>query len=213
MGQSQHTRSRHASGRSAPRGAGIALAGLALVVLGGLGGFLLGRVGDATAPELAAGESVPAATSSPAAAPGRPTLLGKVTRVVAGDEVMASVGGAEEPVRVLGLDTPDLGTSAGSAPAACGSREALAYADSRLNGQMVTLVPDPTLPERDVRGARMAYIVLRSQLNFTDAALLDGVGRADVSRPLWYADVFGREQGTAVDAGRGIWGDPCKARP
>ena len=62
---------------------------------------------------------------------------------------MVRVGPNEDAVRVLGLDTPSLGTEPGAASAQCGSREALAYADGRLTGQTVTLVPDPTLPERD----------------------------------------------------------------
>ena len=86
-------------------------------------------------------------------------------------------------------------------------------ADSRLTGQAVTLVPDPAVPDRDERGARLAYVVLRSQLNYTDAALLGGIGRADTARPLTYAEVFTREQGTAVAAERGIWGAPCNAAP
>ena len=62
---------------------------------------------------------------------------------------------------------------------------------------MVTLVPDPTLPELDERGARLAYVVIHSQLNYTDAVLSDGIGRADTSRPLWYAAVFAPEQSGA----------------
>lgn len=214
MGEARHTRSRHARPHASRVVLWFALAGLALVSVGAVAGYLVGRGGApaGAAPGAAAPRGEPVAAASPAP-PGRPTLIAQVIRVAAGDEVMVSAGGVEEPVRVLGLDAPDLASGPGAAAPQCGSSEALAFADARLNGQTVTLVPDPTLPERDERGARLAYIVLRSQLNYTDAALIEGIGRADVSRPLWYAEVFAREQGTAVDERRGIWGAPCNQTP
>jgi micrococcal nuclease len=135
-------------------------------------------------------------------------MLADVTRVVTGDEIVVRVGTTEIPVRVLGLDTP-----APAATTECGGREALEYADRRLSGQTVTLVPDPTQPEFDDQGHRLSYVVLRSQLSYTDAALMDGIGRADTSRPLWYAPVFAQEQGRAAAARVGIWGVPCEERP
>lgn len=217
MGQSQHSRSRHARGAPSRAGLGVLLAAVALAVVAGGAGFALGR-GGADEPASPSGSRTAATASStgpaaPGAASGPPTLMGQVSRVASGDEIMVRVGEVEEPVRVLGLDTPDLATEPGAAAARCGSREALAFADSRLTGQTVTLVPDPTGPERDERGTRLAYVVLRSQLNYTDAALNEGVGRADTSRPLWYADVFAREQADAVRAERGIWGEPCNTTP
>lgn len=210
MGQAQHSRSRHAR-RAGSRGVlGVVLAAVALLLVGGVAGFVAAGAGTDEPPAAPTAQSTASTSAAtPEAVAGNPTLLGEVTRVASGDLIMVRIGATEESVRVLGLDTPDLGTAPGSATVQCGSREALAYADQRLTGQMVTLVPDPTLPERDERGARLAYVVLRSQLNYTDAALNDGVGRADTSRPLWYADVFAREQADAERAGRGIWGEPC----
>ena len=217
MGQSQHSRSRHARGAPSRAGLGVLLAAVALVLVSAGAGFALGRDGtDEPAPPSGSRPAANASstgTAAPGATSGPPTLLGQVSRVASGDEIMVRMGQVEEAVRVLGVDTPDLATGPGAAAARCGSREALAFADSRLTGQMVTLVPDPTGPERDERGSRLAYVVLRSQLNYTDAALNEGIGRADTSRPLWYADVFAREQAAAVRAERGIWGDPCNATP
>jgi endonuclease YncB( thermonuclease family) len=212
MAQAQHSRSRHARGSRAGRGLVAVVAGaLVLVLAGGVVGYLVGSSGDRAAATPAAQPAV--AASATAAAPPGAVVLGQVTRVASGDEIMVRVGTGEDAVRVLGLDTPSLGTEPGAPTAECGGREALAFADSRLTGQAVTLVPDPAVPDRDERGARLAYVVLRSQLNYTDAALLDGIGRADRSRPLTYAEVFAREQGTAVTAERGIWGEPCNAAP
>lgn len=218
-GAARHGRHARRRARPSARVVALAVAALALIAVGVAAGYVLGSAGSTGA--TAAPDPTPVAGPAPSPVtaasglPGRPTMIGEVTRVVAGDEVLVRSSGSDVRVRVLGLDTPEpMSPSPGGATtAACGSREALQFADERLSGQAVTLVPDPTLPENDDRGRRLAYVVLRSQLNYTDAALLAGIGRADTSLPLWYADVFAREQRTAVDADRGIWGAPCRVTP
>jgi micrococcal nuclease len=191
----------------------LLLAALTAVVLLA-GGLLLGRLtapGSGTVPVAA----TPAASTSPASATqaaSHPTLLADVVRVDSGDEVMVRVDGAEQTVAILGITAPQ---SAGPerTTAQCGANAALRFADQTLSGQTVTLVPDPTVPEVDDQGRRLAYVVLPSQLSFTDAALLAGVVTADTDRKLWYAPVFAREQSDAASGKRGMWGPPCRATP
>ena len=224
-------RARHAAPGKRPRRrrggrAGVVgLAVLAVLVVGG-GGAAVGAMTMASSDDTSGVGAPPPVTAQPAAAgndangvngsadaglPSRPTMLAQVVRIDSGDAVTVEVGGRAMPIRILGIDAPD---AAGPGTAAqCGSSEALAFADEQMTGEMVTLVPDPTLPEMDDQGRRMAYVVLHSQLSYTDAALMAGVARADTSRPLWYSDVFGREQAEAADADRGIWGDPCQETP
>lgn len=209
MTGSRHAR--HEAPRS-PRGlvVGAGIGGLVLLTALFAGGLLVGRA--TSSPATADATPASPASAAPAAAtgapPSHPTMLADVTRVITGDEIVVRVGATEILVRVLGLDTPDP-----AATAECGSREALDYAGGRLSGQTVTLVPDPTQPEFDDQGHRLSYVVLRSELSYTDAALMDGIGRADTSRPLWYAPVFAQEQARAAAARAGIWGAPCEARP
>lgn len=183
---------------------------LATLAVGLVGGWAMAPSG---ASDTAAAEppAAPVPASSQEQLPSRPVMIGRVTRVVSGEEVVARVAATDMTVRILGIDTPDPMTTTNSGAAECGSREALQYADAKLTGQMVTLVPDPTLAEFDERGRRLAYVVLRSQLSYTDAAIMEGIGRADTARPLWYADVFAREQRAAVADEVGIWGAPCNA--
>ncbi len=187
-----------------------ALAGVVLLAAG----LLLGRL-TAPGPGVVPVAAAPAASTAPAsAAPqaSHPTLLADVVRVDSGDEVMVRVDGVQQTVAILGISAPQ---PAGEqrATSQCGANDALRFADERLSGQTVTLVPDPTVPEFDDQGRRLAYVVLPSQLNYTDAALSAGVVSADTSRKLWYAPVFAREQTEAADAGRGMWGPPCGATP
>jgi endonuclease YncB( thermonuclease family) len=194
------------------------LAGIVLLAVG----LLVGRLTAPAAPAVPAG---PAATpvptertvpASPASSAGpavsHPTLLGQVVRVDSGDEVVVRTGGADQVVSILGITAPRL-AGPQRETAECGAAAAVRFADERLSGQTVTLVPDPTVPEVDDQGRRLAYVVLASQLNFTDAALLAGVVTTETDRPLWYAPVFAREQAQAVDDGVGLWGAPCHATP
>ncbi|WP_018331392.1 thermonuclease family protein [Actinomycetospora chiangmaiensis] len=200
----------HRAARRGPSRAWLVLAGIVLLAVGvGVGLLVAPRGAEVTA-------TVPTTTvvTSPVAGPtaSHPTLLGQVVRVDSGDEVVVRVDGTEMVVAVLGIDAP---RSAGPqrATGECGADDALRFADRTLSGQTVTLVPDPTIPEVDDAGRRLAYVVLPSQLSYTDAALLAGVVAADTSRKLWYAPVFAREQGEAVDGDRGLWGAPCRAKP
>jgi len=217
-------RPRHATPdrRARRRGGGagvVALAALAVVAVGGTGA-VVGAMAMASADDTSGAASsspvtVPPAPSpngangsADASLPSRPTMLARVVRVDTGEEVTVDVGGRTLPIRILGIDAPD-----DARPAQCGSAETLAFADQRMSGQMVTLVPDPTVPELDEQGRRLAYVVLRTQLSYTDAALMAGVARVEKSRALWYSDVFAKEQTEAAAARRGIWGDPCRANP
>ena len=212
------------SHHAVPVGAWRARLPLLLAVLTGVvllaAGLVVGRltapgpgavpVATTPAASTAAASATSAASSAPAAP--HPTLLADVVRVDSGDEVMVRVDGAEQTVSILGITAPQA-AGPGRTSSQCGANAALRFADERLSGQTVTLVPDPTVPEVDDQGRRLAYVVLPSQLSYTDAALLAGVVSADTGRKLWYAPVFAREQSEAVDANRGLWGPPCRATP
>ncbi|GAA4822183.1 hypothetical protein GCM10023201_05070 [Actinomycetospora corticicola] len=200
----------HRAVRPGPSWPRIALGAVALVALGVVVGLLVApRAPEVTVP---APSTVVTSPVSSAPASSHPTMLGQVVRVDSGDEVVVRVGDSEAVVAVLGISAP---RSAGAqrATGECGAAEALRFADRTLSGQTVTLVPDPTVPEVDDAGRRLAYVVLPSQLSYTDAALLAGVVAADTTRRLWYAPVFAREQAEAVADDRGIWGAPCRAEP
>lgn len=192
------------------------LAGLLLLGVGVGIGIPAGRM---TAPAPPAPPAPPvtapeasASLVSAAPAASHPTMFGDVVRVDSGDEIVVRVDGQEQTVAVLGITAPRL-AGPERTTAECGAKAALTFADQRLSGQTVTLVPDPTVPATDAQGRRLAYVVLPTQLNYTDAALQAGVVMADTSRKLWYAPIFAREQTEAVDAGRGLWGAPCHATP
>ncbi|WP_433803248.1 thermonuclease family protein [Actinomycetospora sp. CA-084318] len=200
----------HRAVRPGPSRLRVGLAALALLAVGvGVGLLVAPRGTDPAGPRPS---SVVTSPVSAAPAVSHPTMLGQVVRVDSGDEVVVRVGERDLVVAVLGISAPEM-AGPRRTTGECGAADALRFADRTLSGQTVTLVPDPTIPESDDAGRRLAYVVLPSQLSYTDAALLAGVAAADTSRPLWYAPVFAREQSEAVADDRGIWGAPCRAQP
>ena len=148
----------------------------------------------------------PAAAASPVPAPvlaeptgpteptGPATLYGRVVDVPDPARVIVEVQGQRLPVAVLGVNP---------ATPTCATADAVAFARRTLQNQLVTLVPDPTLPPTP---ARRAYVVLGSQLCYTDAAIR--AGWATPGDGL-YRPVFDDEQRTAQKARAGMWGPPC----
>ncbi|HEY2222135.1 pyridoxamine 5'-phosphate oxidase family protein [Actinomycetospora sp.] len=128
---------------------------------------------------------------------GPATLRGQVTEIRDPATVVVDVAGRPVTVGIVGLDAatvPD-----------CARAESTDFARRTLDGQTVTLVPDPTLPVQP--GVTRAYAVLGSQLSYTDAAIRGG--HAPAAGPSQYGGVFDGEQTEARDAGVGMWGPPC----
>jgi endonuclease YncB( thermonuclease family) len=153
--------------------------------------------------------SVLSRPATPAAAPPAPapvvdpgptgpaTLRGQVTEVSDPATVVVDVAGRPVTVGIVGLDAatvPD-----------CARADSMDFARRTLDGQTVTLVPDPTLPVQP--GITRAYAVLGSQLSYTDAAIRGG--HAPAAGLSQYGGVFDGEQTDAKDAGVGMWGPPC----
>jgi endonuclease YncB( thermonuclease family) len=194
---------RPGSGGPGRRRAVVVAVAVAVVLLAFVAGTLVGRLAAPSAPP-----SAPTVAAGPPPLPSQPTLSGDVVRVRDGGTLTVLVGDRGVDVAVLGLDAP-LATD--PTPQACGADAATTFATDTLVGRRVTLVPDPAGPEFDAAGRRWAYVVLETQQNYTDLALLEGIGRWDTTRAVTYGQVFAREEATARSASTGIWGDPCRA--
>jgi hypothetical protein len=150
-------------------------------------------------------ESAAAPPPAPVADPGPtgpPTLYGQVREVRDPATVVVDVAGRPVTVGVVGLDA--------AAVPACAAARALDFARTTLQGRTVTLVPDPTLPAPPPGAPSRAYVVLDTQLSYTDAAILAGWSPA--AGPAQYRAVFDREQADAQADRVGMWGPPCTRR-
>jgi micrococcal nuclease len=127
----------------------------------------------------------------------------RVVRVVDGDTIEAEVGGADEDVRYIGVDTPE--TVKPGTPVQCFGPQASAYNHRLVEGRSVRLVFDRE--RRDVYGRLLAYVYLHGRL--VNAALVRGGLARTLSIPpnTAHAPLFHRLAARAGRAGRGLWGD------
>jgi micrococcal nuclease len=95
-------------------------------------------------------------------------LDGRVTRVVDGDTVHARVGGHDETIRYIGLDTPE--TVKPNTPVQCFGKAASAANRRLVDGQRVRLRLDAE--PRDRYGRLLAYVYRRRDGLFVNAALV-----------------------------------------
>lgn len=113
-----------------------------------------------------------AALGGRAALDSRESEDGRVTRVVDGDTLHVSVGGRDETVRLLGIDTPELHRP--GTPVECGARAAAQAMEQLAAGRRVRLVTDPSQDERDRYGRRLAYVDARGTGDLGEAIVRRG---------------------------------------
>jgi micrococcal nuclease len=113
-----------------------------------------------------------------------------------GDTFRADVGGISEPVRLIGMDTPEVGE--------CLAAEATAYLSQLISGRSVRLITD--VSDRDQFDRLLRYIMVDG--TFVNAALVrEGLAAAVQFPPdTLMAPILEAAQGEAQAAGRGIWG-------
>lgn len=127
-----------------------------------------------------------------------------VVRVVDGDTVVVDVGGTEEPVRLIGIDTPE--SVARDRPDECFGAEASARLESLLPpGTAVQLTRD--VEPRDMYDRLLAYVQRSGDGLFVNAAqVADGYAEAkDYPPNTTYRDDFERAERAARQAGLGLW--------
>jgi len=132
----------------------------------------------------------------------RGSVTVRVSRIVDGDTIEVSLGGDEEDVRYIGIDTPE--TVAPGQPVECFGHAASRFNTGLVEGQRVRLVFDREL--RDQYGRLLAYVYVDGEL--VNAQLVRrGFARTLVFPPnTRHADLFARLQQHAADTGRGLWG-------
>lgn len=131
------------------------------------------------------------------------TATAQVTRVVDGDTVVVELGGREERVRYIGVDTPE--TVKPGAPVECWGQAASALNRRLVAGRRVTLRFDRELRDRYDR--LLAY-VHRADGLFVNARLVrDGAARTlPIAPNTAHAAELARLQASARAARRGLWG-------
>jgi micrococcal nuclease len=142
-------------------------------------------------------------TASPGGAPRSPGEA-VVVRVVDGDTVVVSVGGREESVRLIGIDTPE--SVARDRPNECfGAEASHRLAELLPVGTVVRLTRD--VEPRDVYDRLLAYVQRQPDGLFVNAAqVVDGYAVAkDYPPNTTYRTDLERAERTARANGLGLW--------
>jgi micrococcal nuclease len=126
----------------------------------------------------------------------------RVVRVVDGDTVEVSIGGDEEDVRYIGIDTPE--TVKPGEPVQCYGPQASAANHELVDDRAVRLDFDREL--RDVYGRLLAYVYVGDRL-INEELLAGGYARTLEIKPnTAMAGRFAAVEERAGEAGKGLWG-------
>lgn len=153
-----------------------------------------------------AGCSLPGSQAAPDASGGESCTVAKV---VDGDTIWADCGqGRADKLRLIGLDTPE--TRHPTKGVQCYGPEASQRAHQLLDGQRVTLKPDPTQDTSDKYDRRLVYIFLPDGTLYEKKMIAEGYGREYTYKTRYQAQSELRAaQKDAEKHGRGLW-SACK---
>jgi micrococcal nuclease len=134
---------------------------------------------------------------------GASSTVARVLRVVDGDTILVAVGGRQERVRYIGVDTPE--TVKPHTPVQCFGKRASAANHRLVDGREVRLVADAEA--RDRYGRLLAYVYRAGDGMFVNEALVRGgyATTLTIAPNVRFADRFAALAGQARDAGRGLW--------
>jgi len=127
--------------------------------------------------------------------------LHRVISVVDGDTVKVSIDGKTESIRIIGIDTPEIGSRL-----ECFGNEAKQNAEKLLNGKHVEVIMDPTQGDRDKYGRLLAYLQVSGQFDFGEQMVKQGYAHEyTYNLPYKNQSTYKNAQSVAERIGRGLW--------
>jgi len=139
---------------------------------------------------------------------GADQVYGKVTKVTDGDTVSVKVYGQVQPVRLIGVDTPE--TVAIGQPVGCHGKEASHYTKRELADRLIRLEIPRIGDSEDAYGRTLAYIYLDEDGDgsyehlFNEDLIILGLARTTTFSHT-YRRRFERLREEAEERGMGLW--------
>ena len=131
-----------------------------------------------------------------------------VVAVVDGDTIRVKRNGVVEPVRFIGIDTPEIAHE--DRRGECYGDEASARAKELLAWRDILLEYDATQGERDTYDRILAYPILEDGTNVNEVLVREGFAREyTFAAPYKYQKLFRDAENEAKREQRGLWG-VCK---
>ncbi len=127
-----------------------------------------------------------------------------MTSVTDGDTIRVTINGKSTPVRLIGIDTPEVTDPRN--PVQCFGPEASRRAHELLDGTQVWLEYDPSQNRRDRYGRTLAYIWINDTELINQRLVNEGFAHEyTYQTPYKYQDTFRDAENSARTAGRGLW--------
>jgi micrococcal nuclease len=123
------------------------------------------------------------------------------TRVIDGDTIVVEIGGQEEKVRLIGVDTPE--TVNPKKPVEYFGKEASEFTRKMVEGRQVRLEYD--WQTRDKYGRLLAYVYLENGTFLNAEIIKQGYGFAYTRFPFKHLDDFRQYERDARENNRGLW--------
>jgi micrococcal nuclease len=128
---------------------------------------------------------------------------GTVTRVVDGDTLKVSIGGEEQTIRLIGVDTPE--SVDPRRPVECFGKEASEFVKGRVEGKQVKLVTDSTQSDRDRYDRLLRYVYVGDEM-LNREIIAQGYGfEYTVGTKHLFADEFRELEEQARNQEIGLW--------
>ncbi len=132
-----------------------------------------------------------------------------VSSVLDGDTIRVDLSGHTTIVRLIGVDTPELGDRHDpSAPPQPFAREAADFTRHALLGQKVRLEFEPQ-ERTDRYGRTLAYVFLADGTDFNRALVRAGYARAYLRFPFRSREQFRADEAAAQRERLGLWAQPA----
>lgn len=148
------------------------------------------------------------ATGSITPAPGATLINATYVRIVDGDTIIVRVGGSNERVRLIGINTPELNKPDG--PVECYATEASNQTESLIGDADGHILLERDVSETDQYGRLLRYVWLvtpQGKQLLNEELVEGGYARAIAYHPdVKYQSALNRDQTAARQQGRGLWG-------
>lgn len=131
--------------------------------------------------------------------------LAEVTAVVDGDTIDVATPDRTERVRIIGIDTPEIGRD--GAADECYAQEARSHLNEEIYGRTVELVTDPTQGDVDRYGRLLRHVLIDGRSVAVDA-LAAGMGREYTYDAPYAGQEAHRDAAVSAEADRiGLWAE------
>ena len=137
--------------------------------------------------------------------------LYSVVSITDGDTIKVEINGKSEPVRIIGIDSPEIVDP--RVPVQCFGKEASDKAKEVLANKKVRLEADPTQGDKDVYSRLLRFVFLSDGTDFGKMMISLGIAHEYTynSNPYKYQAEYEKAEEDARDAKIGLWADgACK---